>query len=351
MRLNALNFSGTVILNVDANHLLENKMNKKLVLAAPCLAMLAACGGSSTGNNSYANLADAPAGSVVLSADTPAEASSVDEILSINFADSPVGASVEITEGDFAGISFTTAEAIGGKETILISTPDNIELSSALLGSLEDTFAVAIKLIDSDGEETFRSQTVNGASVNFSTYTTSLGTTVQENSETSIGDSDNGVQATISVIELAGDTSVVVGAARYFEAVGATDNYQEKATGTFEYGGLTTVFGYEESYTTETANMTVDFEQGSGTFNAANFTPDEGSAPKTITVENVLSLNNNTGFISSTSGTLTVGTESGSIAVNGMLSENNDAVAGALIPTEGVDGIIGGLFVLPQNPE
>ena len=324
-------------------------MNKKLVLAAPCLAMLAACVGSSDG--SATNLTSAPAGSVVLSADTPAEASSVDEILSINFTDSPVGASVEITEGDFAGISFTKAEAIGGKETILLSTPDNIELSSAVLGSLEDNLTVAIKFIDNDGiEENRPSEIVNGTPINFYKETNSSGTTQQEFSEIGIGDLDNGVSATISVTELAGETTLVLGSRRYFEAVGATDDYQEKATGTFEYGGLATVFGVEDSYTTETASMTVNFEQSSGTFNATNFTPDEDAAPKTITIENVLSLDNSTGFISSTSGTLTVGTVSGSIAVNGVLSENNNAVAGTLIPTDGVDGIIGGVFALPKNP-
>ena len=326
-------------------------MNKKLVLAAPCLAMLAACGGSGTNLTVAPNLTNVLAISVVLSADNPAEASSIDEILSVNFADSAVGSSVTITEGDFAGISLKKAEAIGGKETIFLYDPTSVELSSALVGSLEDDLKVAIQFIDVDGiKENRPSETINGTQVYFYNSTKSEGTTERDLAEIGIGDLENGVSAMVSITELAGETTVLVGAKRYFETVGATDNYQERATGTFGYGGLTTVFGVEGSYTTETASMTVNFEQSSGTFNATNFTPDEDAAPKTITIENVLSLDNSTGFISSTSGTLTVGTESGSIAVNGVLSENNDAVAGVLVPTDGVDGIIGGLFVLPQNP-
>ena len=326
-------------------------MIKKLVLAAPCLAMLAACGGSGTNPTVAPNLAGAPAGSVVLSADTPAEASSIDEILSINITDSAVGSSVEITEGDFAGISITKAEPINGKETILVSTSDNVELSSALVGSLEDDLQAAIQFIGIDGTEDYRTETVNGTSIYFWKETNSLGTTAREQNEVGIGNSDKGVVATVTATELGGETTLVLGSRRYFEAVGATDDYQVKAAGTYDYEGLATVFNVNDSYTTETASMTVDFEQGSGAFNAADFTPDEGAAPKTITIESVLSLDNNTGFISSTSGTLTVGGDTNSVAVNGVLSENNDAVAGVLVPTEGVGGIVGGLFALPQSPE
>ena len=333
-------------------------MTKKTYLAAPLLVLLAACGGGSTNptttpprTTDAPNLTGAPAGSVVLSADTPAEASSIDEVLSVNFTDSPVGSSVKITEGDFAGISLTKAEPISGKETIFVSTPGSVELSSVLVGSFENDLAVTIRLIGVDDVEVNRpSETINGTPVYFYKSTKSEGTTAREISEVGIGDVDNGVSATISVTELAGENTLILGAQRYFTAVGATDNYQEKATGTYEYGGLTTVFGIVDSYTTETASMTVNFEQGSGTFNATNFTPDEDAASKTITISSVLSLDNSTGFISSTSGTLTVGTDSGSIAVNGVLSENNDAVAGVLVPTDGVDGIFGGVFALPQNP-
>ena len=332
-------------------------MTKKTYLAAPLLVLLAACGGGSTNptttpprTTDAPNLTGAPAGSVVLSADTPAEASSIDEVLSVNFTDSPVGSSVKITEGDFAGISLTKAEPISGKETIFLSTPDNVALSSALVGSLMDDFQVTIQFIGIDGTEDYRAETVNGTSIFFWKETNSLDTTAREYNEVGIGNSDKGVNATVVATELGGETTLVLGSRRYFEGVGATDDYQEKATGTYDYGGLAIVFNVYDSYTTETASMTVDFEQGSGTFNAADFTPDEGAASKTITISSVLSLDNSTGFISSTSGTLTVGTDSGSVAVNGVLSENNDAVAGVLVPTEVVGGIVGGLFVLPQNP-
>ena len=96
--------------------------------------------------------------------------------------------------------------------------------------------------------------------------------------------------------------------------------------------------------------MTIDFENSDGTFSATNFAPDEGAEPKTISIDSLLSLDNSTGFVSSTSGTLTVNGVAGDIAVNGVLSENNTAVAGVLIAPAAIDELNGGVFVLPKNP-
>lgn len=327
-------------------------MKKRMVLAAPCLAMLAACGGGSTGNSSYENLQNAPAGSVVLSADTPAEVSSIDEVLAVDFTQSPVGSSVVITEGDYAGISLTKTEPIGGKESVFLSSPNSVEISSALIGTLEDDLAVAIQFLGSTTgiEEVRPNEIINGTSVSFYKETNTEGQTSQEFNEISIGDENKGVSATVSVTDIADETTLVLGARRYFEADGATDDYQEKSTGSYTYTGLATVFGYVDSYTTESADMTIDFENSDGTFSATNFAPDEGAEPKTISIDSLLSLDNSTGFVSSTSGTLTVNGVAGDIAVNGVLSENNTAVAGVLIAPAAIDELNGGVFVLPKNP-
>ena len=103
--------------------------------------------------------------------------------------------------------------------------------------------------------------------------------------------------------------------------------------------------------------MTVDFGTSSGRFEAGNFELDQdGGVVPNKTINNIdivaldLTLNNSTGFISSAGGAIKVDGTDGAVDINGVLSANNDAVAGAIVATEAIDGIVGGGFVLPQVP-
>ena len=75
-------------------------MNTKSLAMLPALALLTACGGSSTGGVSYETLQNAPAGSVRLSADAPVNAENFDVIAAVDFDNSAVGSTLIITEGD-----------------------------------------------------------------------------------------------------------------------------------------------------------------------------------------------------------------------------------------------------------
>ena len=148
-----------------------------------------------------------------------------------------------------------------------------------------------------------------------------------------------------------------IGARRYFEAVGESDSYIEKTSGVYTYKGLVTVFSDEASYTSRNNKMTVDFGTSSGRFEAGNFELDQdGGVVPNKTINNIdivaldLTLNNSTGFISSAGGAIKVDGTDGAVDINGVLSANNDAVAGAIVATEAIDGIVGGGFVLPQVP-
>ena len=328
-------------------------MKKTMILAAPCLIMLAACGGGSTGNSSFENLQNAPVGSVVLSADTPVEAASIDEILAVNFTDSPVGSSIVITEGALAGVSFVKSEPIAGKETILLTQRDGIELTAFVSGSSEAELAAAIQLLEVEGSEVSNPsvQTLNGGTVNFWSETKALGAIESEFTEIYIGTGDRSVSGNVGGTTLNGETTISLGTKRSY-GVGGTDSYQSRTvSGDFVYEGLATVFGEEASYTTNEAKMTVNFVTGDGNLIAENFNPDEDSTPLVVTVDSDIALNNATGFITSTGGLLKVGNEEGSIAVSGVLSEGNDAVAGVLIAENEVNGIIGGVFALPETPQ
>ena len=156
------------------------------------------------------------------------------------------------------------------------------------------------------------------------------------------------IEATTAEVEIGDDTSIILGVKREVEGE-ISPNYEAPTAGNFSYAGLSSLFGEDDDYTSNTATMEVNFEDLTGTFSASGFEPDEESVAKVISIESALTINNTSGTISSTSGTITVDGVSGDIGVNGMLAFDNNAAAGTLIPTAEVDGIAGGIFVLPRT--
>ena len=333
---------------------LETTMKRKIILAAPCLAMLAACGSGSTGAVSYENLQDAPAGSVVLSADTPVEVASLDEVAAIDFDNSPVGASIAITEGDFDGISLEVAEPIAGKPTLIFRDPDaDIEVISAVVGELNTWIQSATALAGLDGSESGRSEVINGQNVFFGEEFKSSGTTTNTDGWLSIRTGNNSsIEAYVSSASVGNDVALIVGGSRFDETRLKLMEYSAPtAGGTYTYEGVAVAFGADESsYSSDSARMSINFNDSSGTFTASNFQPDEGAANKVIDMTSTIVINNSTGTISSSSGTITSGDVSNDLAVNGVLGFDNSAVAGGLVPKAQTDGIIGGVYVLPKNP-
>lgn len=330
-------------------------MNKNIIIAVPCLALLTACGGSSTGGSSFEappsleELQSAPAGSVVISADTPVEAASFEQLAAIDFTSSPIGSSIAIVEGELAGLSITKAASIGGKTTITISQPGATETATEIRGTVSDILKLDAEFIGVEGEETFQVQNINGTDVYFETDTRNSGTKTSNNMNIGINGTQGSVEATILSIEIGDDIlAAAFGVKREFEGE-ISPNYEAPTAGNFLYAGLSSLFGDDDGHTSNTATMVVNFEDLTGTFSASGFEPDEESVAKVISIESALTINNTSGTISSTSGTITVDGVSGDIGVNGMLAFDNNAAAGTLIPTAEVDGIAGGIFVLPRT--
>ena len=334
-------------------------MNKNIIIAVPCLALLTACGGSSTGGSSLEAspsleaLQSAPAGSVVISADTPVEAASFEQLAAIDFTSSPIGSSIAIVEGELAGLSITKAASIGGKTTITISQPGATETATEIRGTVSDILKLDAEFIGVEGEETFQVQNINGTDVYFETDTRNSGTKTSNNMNIGINGTQGSVEATILSIEIGDDIlAAAFGVKREFEGE-ISPNYEAPTAGNFSYAGLSMLFGEGDDidgpFTSNTATMEVNFEDLTGTFSASGFEPGEETVAKVISIESALTINNTSGTISSTSGTITVDGVSGDIGVNGMLAFDNNAAAGTLIPTAEVDGIAGGIFVLPRT--
>ena len=324
-------------------------MNKNLLIAAPCLALLTACGGSSTGDFSFETLQSAPAGSVVMSADTPVEAASLEQLAAIDFTSSPIGSSITIVEGELAGLSITKAASIGGKTTVTVSQPGATETTTEIRGAVSDILELEAEFMGVDGEETFQVQNINGTEVYFETDTRISGTKTSNNAYFGINGTQGSVEATITTIEIGDDIAAAAFGVNREVAGEISPNYEAPTAGNFSYAGLSSLFGEDDEYTSNTATMEVNFEDLTGTFSASGFEPDEESVAKVISIESALTINNTSGTISSTSGTITVDGVSGDIGVNGMLAFDNNAAAGTLIPTAEVDGIAGGIFVLPRT--
>ena len=331
-------------------------MYRHLLIAAPCLALLTACG-ASTGviidePISIETLQSAPAGSVVISAGTPVEATSFEQLSAIDFTSSSVGSSITIVEGELAGLSLTKAASVAGKTTLKLSTPGSTETFSEFQGSVSTIIQAAAEFIGVDGERTFQVQNINGKEIYFTDIVNESATTMMKDSAIGINGTQGSVEATLTEVVIGDDKSIVLGVKR--EVVGEiSPNYEAPTAGNFSYAGLSMLFGegddIGEPFTSNTATMEVNFEDLTGTFSASGFEPGEETVAKVISIESALTINNTSGTISSTSGTITVDGVSGDIGVNGMLAFDNNAAAGTLIPTAEVDGIAGGIFVLPRT--
>ena len=326
-------------------------MNKKLVLAAPCLAMLAACGGSGTNTPAEApNLTSASAGSVVLSADTPAEASSLEELNAIDFSASDVGAVAEINEGEFEGLKIEKVASVAGKDSLEVTLPSTTILQSVAVGSVADWLDAVTSFQDGDGSESNNelSHTSNGR--DFYSYSTTYerGTTSLVEARVGYSENDRTVKATVEYGAIAGRQFLAVGATRDNEGFG-TDSYVT-TQGEYSYSGQAIVFAEDPSYTSNDATMIIDFDVNEGTFSANNFSGDEGAANKNISISSNVIVDNIAGTISSSSGTITVEGVEKNIGLNGILAHNNEAVVGGIVANESADGVIGGVFTLSKNP-
>ena len=330
-------------------------MNKKLLTTLPVLTILAACGGGSIGGANFEQLEsaiqneilqNAPAGSVGLKAGETVKVESNAAVFAVDFNKSEVGSTIKITDGDLAGAEITKVISVGEKPTLTFSQPGSTETVSEMRGSVSTILQAVVEFMGVDGEEASDVQDINGTDVYFKEIVNESATTKMTDS--AFGIKGTFIEATTAEVEIGDDTSIILGVKREVEGE-ISPNYEAPTAGNFLYAGLSSLFGDDDGHTSNTATMVVNFEDLTGTFSASGFEPDEESVAKVISIESALTINNTSGTISSTSGTITVDGVSGDIGVNGMLAFDNNAAAGTLIPTAEVDGIAGGIFVLPRT--
>ena len=97
--------------------------------------------------------------------------------------------------------------------------------------------------------------------------------------------------------------------------------------------------------------LALNFDNVSGEFRADGFTPDNpAQTPETIEIEANLTMDATDGTFQALNGTFVVnGTSTSDVKVNGILATDASATAGYIVPSQEVDDIIGGFFLLPED--
>jgi len=326
-------------------------MKKVFLLSSISMSILTACGGGSTSELNETTPQD---GSVVLSAGETVSVSSAEAVRAFDFENSPVGSTVNITGGNLAGVELTVAEPVAGKPSLIIKAPmTDIEIISAAVGEVETWINAGITLTGVDGDDSGRMETVNGKQLWFGSQEKGLGTTFNMEGYISIDTgSSTSLEAYLSAAQVGNDTSLIVGGSRYDETALKMLEYSPPASGgIFEYTGAVVMFAEDDSsYSSEMGRIQIDFDNNTGTFSANNFTPDEGAPAKNISLSSILEIDNGSGSISALSGTITSGNETNNLALNGVIAFDSSAVAGGLVPQYPTDGIVAGVYLLPQDP-
>ena len=316
-------------------------MNKKLILAAPCLAMLAACGGGSTGAVSFQTLnASAP------------YTFSLDEISSIDFSASEVGSSVVISGGDLDGLSITKLSDIEGKQSFAVGvSEDEIGRTVLVQGNISQVLNAYESVQSVSGTE----ETVPEAgNLSYWKRYRSIGSTEINERELIVSTSltepvDEQTKGVFTWGESDGNEFLEFGYAQE----NMSNDFSIVLAGEYSYTGQVMMLTDNEGYTDETGIVRLNFDTNQGTFDAHSFIPNEGGNVAGITVNANLNFDPVSGEITSSYGNLRTDTSTSTesnVSIIGAISSDNTGVAGAIITTEPVDGLVGGVFAHQIDP-
>ena len=96
--------------------------------------------------------------------------------------------------------------------------------------------------------------------------------------------------------------------------------------------------------------MKINFADLTCSYSADNFVDGDDNAV-ILSVESDILLNNIDGTISGSGGSITFGTATGEMEVQGVMSGDNAAVAGAFVTNPiTAGGVVGGSFAVAKNP-
>lgn len=316
-------------------------MNKKLILAAPCLAMLAACGGGSTGAVSFQTLnASAP------------YTFSLDEISSIDFSASEVGSSVVISGGDLDGLSITKLSDIAGKQSFAVGVSEG-EIGRTVL--VQGNISQVLNAYESVQSVSGTEETVPEAgNLSYWKRYRSIGSTEINERELIVSTSleepvDEQTKGVFTWGESDGNEFLEFGYAQE----DMSNDFSIVLAGEHEYTGQVMVLTDNGGYTDEAGIVRLNFTNKQGSFTAENFTANEGGNVTGITVNANLNFDPVSGEITSSDGNLRTATSTSTesnVSIIGAISSDNTGVAGAIITTEPVDGLVGGVFAHQIDP-
>lgn len=302
---------------------------------------------SANSSAAYGNVNSAsPANSVVLNNRTPLVVGDLESALAVSLDNSQIGSIIKIASGPYEGIEFKIVEQKTDYDTMMLTVPSgtNIEVNHVSAQNLDKVMKALVNTAGaSDGTPaSSRTETINGKSVFFYTdQTRAVGTSSTTESGANI---DNKVTAVFGAATVGSDV-------QYYQS-----NYRKgpafnAPSGQYTYEGRTVMFVTTDSYTSNTAQLVLDFGTQTGTFSASGFSPDQNvTTPRTISVNGNVQIDNTIGAFTSDAATLNVNGQTGTTDIKGILSSDADAAAGYMISSTPVDGVIGGLFVLPKSP-
>jgi hypothetical protein len=312
-------------------------MIKKLVLAAPCLAMLAACGGGSTGAVSFQTLnASAP------------YTFSLDEISSIDFSASEVGSSVVISGGDLDGLSITKLSDIAGKQSFAVGIgPGETGRTVLVQGNISQVLNAYERVQSVSGPE----ETIPEAgNLSYWKRYRSIGSTETNERELIVSTSvDEQTKGVFTWGESDGNEFLEFGYAQE----DMSNDFSIVLVGEYSYTGQVMVLEDHGGYTDEAGTVLLNFTNKQGSFTAENFTANDGGNLTGITVNANLNFDPVSGEITSSDGNLRTATSTSTesnVSIIGAISSDNTGVAGAIITTEPVDGLVGGVFAHQIDP-
>ena len=327
-------------------------MDKKLILAAPCLALLAACGGSNNAGPTAPVVipTGAAANSVTLAAGETAQVSTEDA-LAVDLNSSAVGAVVAITDGLLEGVELTIQESVGGLTTAVVTGGEgNDDGDYELIVAENLNLFLKAALNTADVNEDTEFQISQDGDVGYTEYNErSRGTTTRSTYYSIIyTDDDTSLEAQADSAEVGGEETIALQINRNYDDAFAAP------TGVFTYDGPTDVFirraddSDTDPYRTTTSQMSVDFGDNTGSYSASGFESVDPSLPeRVISVQSDFAVNSTTGTLSGSSGTASVDGDNQTFAIEGAFSPNADAVAGIIVPDAG--DLEGGIFIMESR--
>ena len=323
-------------------------MFMKNLAALPALFFISACLGGGNTTPVPANLTGG-AGSAALSAGETAKAENVTQLLAVDFDGSATGSTVTIEEFvDLTGVSIKIKEKVAGQSTILVSgqsddgklsqtiSSENMQLLLKGQNRLKDVVKV---------EEPPRINIVNGLDIVALAEDADLGTTKMQDGYIAIKTGNESIFGSFTAITDGTDSTSATGSGR----IGDID-FTAPTVGDFTYEGTTAVFTANDSFESTASTVIINFADLTGIYSADTFKDGNGDAV-TLSVESDILLNNIDGTISGSGGSITFGTATGEMEVQGVMSGDNAAVAGAFVTNPiTAGGVVGGAFAVAKNP-